>query len=184
MEGSGNDSNGDAAVPEAGRPIRVLFIANRGEIAARIARTAERLGVRAIAAEMEGPGAVDLLDGDAVIAAARAAEADALHPGYGFLAENATFAEAVVGAGIGWVGPPPGAIRAMGDKAAARRLAASLGVPVLEGYDDPDQSDEALASAAERIGYPLLVKPAAGGGGKGMRTVRVPDRLPAELAGA
>jgi len=110
--------------------------------------------------------------------------ADALHPGFGFLAENADFAERVIEAGIRWVGPPPGAIRAMGDKAAARKLAASLGVTTPAGYDDPDQSDEALIAAAERIGYPLLVKPAAGGGGKGMRTVREPDRLPTDLAAA
>ena len=90
----------------------------------------------------------------------------------------------MIDAGIRWIGPPPAAIRAMGDKAAARKLAASLGVPVPAGYDDADQSDAALSEAAERIGFPLLVKPAAGGGGKGMRTVRSPDRLPNELAAA
>src|SRR5699024_759016 len=102
---------------------------------------------------------------------------DAVHPGFGFLAENAAFAERVIDAGIRWIGPPPAAIRAMGDKAAARRLAASLGVPTPAGYDEPDQSDAALGEAAVRIGYPLLIKPAAGGGGKGMRTVRDPSRL-------
>ncbi len=119
-----------------------------------------------------------------MVTAARAAGADALHPGFGFLAENADFAERVIDAGIRWIGPPPAAIRAMGDKAAARKLAASLGVPVPAGYDDADQSDAALTEAAKRIGFPLLVKPAAGGGGKGMRTVRSPDRLPNELAAA
>ena len=128
--------------------------------------------------------AIDLLDANAVVAAARRADADALHPGFGFLAENADFAERVIEAGIRWIGPPPKAIRAMGDKAAARKLAARLGIPVPAGYDDADQSDDALIDAAERIGYPLLVKPAAGGGGKGMRTVRTPDRLATDLAAA
>jgi acetyl-CoA/propionyl-CoA carboxylase biotin carboxyl carrier protein len=164
--------------------IHAVFIANRGEIAARITRTCERLGIRAILPATEGPAALDLLDGPAVVAAAGAAGADALHPGFGFLAENADFAEAVEAAGIRWVGPPPAAIRAMGDKAAARRLAVSLGVPVLAGYDDEDQSDDALVKAGDRIGYPLLVKPAAGGGGRGMRTVREPSRLGDALAAA
>jgi len=165
-------------------PIRTLFIANRGEIARRITRTADRLGIRAVVPPTDGNDAVDLLDIGAVVAAARAAGADALHPGFGFLAENADFAQAVLDAGIRWVGPPPAAIRRMGDKGAARRLAVELGVTVVPGYDDPDQSDAALGRAAEAIGYPVLVKPAAGGGGKGMRTVRTPDRLEAELAGA
>jgi acetyl-CoA/propionyl-CoA carboxylase biotin carboxyl carrier protein len=165
-------------------PIRTLFIANRGEIARRIARTTDRLGMRAIAPPTEGPGAIDLLDFGAVVAAARAAGADAVHPGFGFLAENPTFAQAVLDAGMRWVGPPPDAIRAMGDKGAARRLATSLGVPVVRGYDEPDQTDGALAGAAETIGYPILVKPAAGGGGKGMREVRTPDRLADAIAGA
>ena len=172
-------------LPEAAiRPIRVVFVANRGEIARRIARTGEGLGLRTVTPATDGPGAVDLLDIDAVVDAARAAGADAVHPGFGFLAENADFAQRVIDAGIRWVGPPPGAIRAMGDKAAARRLAADLGVPTLPGYDDPDQSDAALLAAADRIGLPLLVKPAAGGGGKGMRAVRDAARLPSDLAAA
>jgi acetyl-CoA/propionyl-CoA carboxylase, biotin carboxylase, biotin carboxyl carrier protein len=166
------------------RPVGVLFIANRGEIAARITRTCDQLGIKAVVPSTDGPDAVDLLDADAVVAAARRATADALHPGFGFLAENADFAVRVIEAGIRWVGPPPNAIRAMGDKAAARKLAASLGIATPAGYDDPDQSDEALSKAAESIGYPLLVKPAAGGGGKGMRTVRDPGRLPVDLAAA
>jgi acetyl-CoA/propionyl-CoA carboxylase biotin carboxyl carrier protein len=152
--------------------IRTLFIANRGEIARRIERTCDRLGIRPIAPETDGPGALDLLDADAVIVSARAIGADAVHPGFGFLAESADFAQRVEAAGLVWVGPPPNAIRAMGDKAAARRLAASLGVPVLAGYDDTEQDDDVLAKAARRIGFPVLVKPAAGGGGKGMRVVR------------
>ncbi|MEA2630485.1 MAG: geranyl-CoA carboxylase alpha subunit [Chloroflexota bacterium] len=181
----------DALVEEVGgagavriSPIRTLFIANRGEIASRITRTCERLGIRAVVPSTDGPDGLDLLDIAAVIQAARAANADALHPGFGFLAENADFAEAVIAAGIRWVGPPPDAIRAMGDKAAARRLAASLGVPVLPGYDDADQSDRALVAAGKSVGYPLLVKPAAGGGGKGMRTVRGAEGLPDAIAAA
>jgi 3-methylcrotonyl-CoA carboxylase alpha subunit len=164
--------------------IRALFVANRGEIAARIRRTADRLAIRTVIPTTEGPAGLDLLDASAVVAAARAAGADALHPGFGFLAENADFAAAVEDAGIRWVGPPPSAIRAMGDKAAARRLAVSLGVPVVPGYDGTDQSDRGLAAAAGDIGYPLLVKPAAGGGGKGMRTVRESEALVAALASA
>jgi acetyl-CoA/propionyl-CoA carboxylase biotin carboxyl carrier protein len=174
----------DVQPQPAQTPIRAVFIANRGEIAGRINRTCRRLGIRSIMPTTDGPDALDLLDVDAVVAAARDAGADALHPGFGFLAENADFAEAVIAAGIRWVGPPPAAIRTMGDKAAARRLAASLRVPILAGYDDPDQSDVALLAAAERIGFPLLVKPAAGGGGKGMRTVRVAEALPDAIAAA
>ena len=166
------------------RPIRTLFVANRGEIAARIRRTCDRLAIRAVVPETDGPGALDLLDASAVVAAALGIGADGLHPGFGFLAENADFAELVERSGIRWVGPPPTAIRAMGDKAAARRLASTLGVPTLVGYDDPDQSDDALSAAAGRIGYPVLIKPAAGGGGKGMREVRDPDRLLDALAAA
>jgi acetyl-CoA/propionyl-CoA carboxylase biotin carboxyl carrier protein len=154
-----------------------VFIANRGEIVRRIARTCQRLGLRWVAPVTDGRDALDLLDVDAVVAAASATGADAVHPGFGFLAESADFAERIIATGMRWVGPPPAAIRLMGDKAAARRLARSLGIPVLDGYDEPDQSDPALEAAAARIGYPLLVKPAAGGGGKGMRVVLGPDRL-------
>ncbi|MGK2849778.1 MAG: biotin carboxylase N-terminal domain-containing protein [Candidatus Limnocylindrales bacterium] len=164
--------------------INVIFIANRGEIVTRIARTCSRLGIAAIAAMVTGPDALDLLDAEAVVAAAVAGGADAVHPGFGFLAENAAFAERVAASDLRWIGPPPSAIRAMGDKAAARRLATSLGVPVPTGYDDADQSDAALAAAAERIGVPFLIKPAAGGGGKGMHTVRDIARLPMDLAAA
>jgi acetyl-CoA/propionyl-CoA carboxylase biotin carboxyl carrier protein len=164
--------------------IETVFIANRGEIATRITRTCDRLGVRAVAPPTTGPDALDLLDAAAVVRAARDADADAIHPGFGFLAENADFAQQVIDAGIRWIGPPPSAIATMGDKAAARRVAARLGVPVPPGYDDPDQSDDALTAAADRIGVPLLIKPAAGGGGKGMRTVRDLDRLGTEMAAA
>ena len=164
--------------------IRRLFIANRGEIANRIRRTCATLGIAAIVPDTDGPEALDLLDIAAVVEAARATEADALHPGFGFLAENPDFAEAVAGAGIRWIGPPPAAIRAMGDKATARQLAKRLGIPTIPGYDGDGQDDAALSRAARRIGYPILVKPAAGGGGKGMRTVRAPANLKAALAAA
>jgi acetyl-CoA/propionyl-CoA carboxylase, biotin carboxylase, biotin carboxyl carrier protein len=166
------------------RPIHRLFIANRGEIARRIQRTAERLGMEVLEPVTDGPRALDLLDIDAVVAAASVAGADAVHPGFGFLAENAGFAEAVEKAGFAWVGPPPSAIRAMADKGAARRLAVRLGIPVVPGYDGDDQSDAGLRREAKRIGYPVLVKPAAGGGGKGMRIVRADDRLSDALASA
>jgi len=166
------------------RPIRHLFVANRGEIARRISRTCERLGIRVSVPVTVGPDPLDLLDIGAVVSAARAAGADALHPGFGFLAENAAFAEAVEASGLQWVGPQPAAIRAMGDKATARRLAQSLGVPVVPGYDGADQSDAVLTAAAAAIAYPILVKPAAGGGGKGMRIVREAGALPDALASA
>jgi acetyl-CoA/propionyl-CoA carboxylase, biotin carboxylase, biotin carboxyl carrier protein len=164
--------------------IRSLFIANRGEIATRISRTCARLGIEAVVPTTDGPNALDLLSIGAVVDAARTARADALHPGFGFLAESAPFAEAVIAAGIRWVGPPPAAIRAMGDKAAARQLARELGVPTLPGYDGADQSDEAIAVAAAEIGAPLLVKPSAGGGGKGMRIVGDLAQLGDAVAGA
>ncbi len=157
-------------------PIRHVFVANRGEIARRIGRTGERLGVRVTVPPTSGSGALDLLDIPATVAAAVASGADAVHPGFGFLAENAEFAHAVTSAGLRWVGPPPAAIQTMGDKAAARRLAQRLGVPIVPGYDGEAQTDSALTRAATRVGYPLLVKPAAGGGGKGMRIAR--DRGP------
>ena len=179
------DAFGASEAPRQPQPaISTVFIANRAEIANRIRRTCDALGIRAIVPLTSGKNALDLLDGAAVVAAARSGGADAIHPGFGFLAENADFAQDVIDAGIAWIGPPPRAIRAMGDKAAARRLAAQLGVRTPAGYDDADQSDDALTTAAAAIGVPLLIKPAAGGGGKGMRTVRDLDRLPAELAAA
>ncbi len=175
-------------------PITSLLIANRGEIAVRVARTARRLGIRTIgihAAEDRPPDGMDethavpsYLDGEAIIAVARHAGAAAVHPGYGFLAENPAFARAVTDAGIAWVGPTPEAIAAMGGKAAARRRVASQGVPVAPGYDGDAQDDATLTAAAGRIGFPLLVKPSAGGGGKGMRVVRAAAELPDALVGA
>ena len=175
--------NGGAAARR--HPIRVLFIANRGEIAARIATTALRLGIAPVVPVVRGndpgsgdhPGSVDLLDPAAVVLAALAAGADAVHPGYGFLAESPALAEAVIAAGLAWVGPPPEAIRTLGDKARAREVARGVGVPVAAGEEPDDQSDASLAAAAARVGLPLVVKPAAGGGGKGIRVVRHGDEL-------
>ncbi len=176
------------------RPVRSLLIANRGEIAVRVARTARRLGIRTIgvhAADERVPEGMDAarridsyLDGDALLRVAAATGADAVHPGYGFLAENPAFAQSVVDAGLIWVGPPAGAIAAMGDKAAARRRVAAQGVPVAPGYDGEAQDNLTLTEAARRIGFPLLVKPSAGGGGKGMRIVRGAAELEEALASA
>jgi geranyl-CoA carboxylase alpha subunit len=179
---------------------RSLLIANRGEISLRIQRTARAMGLRTIAvysdadsnarhareadvaARIGGPlPAESYLNIPAIIEAARRSSAEAVHPGYGFLAESAAFAEAVLAAGLVWVGPPPSAIRAMGDKSKAKRLARAAGVPVLPGYEEADQSDEAIAKAAVATGFPLMIKAAAGGGGRGMRLVRKLEDFPAAL---
>ncbi len=180
-----------------------LLIANRGEIACRIIRTARRLGVRTVAVHSEadrgalharladeaieiGPAEARLsyLDMDRILRAARDTRATAIHPGYGFLSENATFARACADAGVVFVGPPVVAIERMGSKSEARLLMAAAGVPVLPGYDGEDQTDGVLEAEAARLGFPLLVKPTAGGGGKGMRVVRAAGELAAALAGA
>ncbi len=168
-----------------------LLIANRGEIACRIIRTCRRLGVRTIAVHSDAdrdamhvrladearaigpaPARESYLNARAIIDAAREARADAIHPGYGFLSENAGFAGACGQAGIRFVGPGPAAIRAMGLKHEAKALVSAAGVPVVPGYMGEDQSEKTLAREAARIGFPLLVKAVAGGGGKGMRVVR------------
>src|SRR5262245_19946616 len=120
------------------------------------------------------------LDGDKIIAAARAAGAEAIHPGYGFLAENATFAEACAAAGLVFIGPPAAAMRSMGDKVAARRVAIQMNVPVVPGTERPIADDVEAARVAAQISYPIMLKAALGGGGRGMRLVRTPG----ELAGA
>ena len=161
-----------------------LLIANRGEIAVRVIRACRELGIEAHAVyEPADRGALHVELADAATAvgsylsipemvqAAIGAGADAVHPGYGYLAENADLAEAVAAAGMRWVGPPPAAMRALGDKIAARRLAEAAGVAVAPGYAGDDLSDAALAREARRLGAPLLVKAAAGGGGRGMRAV-------------
>ncbi len=181
--------------------LRKVLIANRGEIAVRVARTCHALGVATVAVFSEadskarhvveagealpiGPSeaARSYLDIEAIVAAARRSGADAVHPGYGFLSQNGDFAEAVTRAGLVFVGPPAEVHRRMGDKSAARRLMASAGVPVLPGYDGDDQSDVALATEAGRIGWPIMIKPSRGGGGKGMRVVRRGDDFAPALA--
>jgi 3-methylcrotonyl-CoA carboxylase alpha subunit len=178
-----------------------LLIANRGEIACRIIRTAQRLGIRTIAAYSEAdararfvreadvavgvgpaPARASYLNAAALLEAARHTGAEGIHPGYGFLSENAEFAAAVQGAGLIWVGAPPAAIRAMGRKDAAKRLMQSVGVPVTPGYWGEDQSARLLLDAANDIGYPVLIKAVAGGGGKGMRRVDAPAEFAAALA--
>ena len=184
------------------QPSRVL-VANRGEIARRVIRTCHAQGIATVAVYSDadagsphvreadvavrlGPAAASAsyLDAAAILAAARRTGADAVHPGYGFLAENGDFAQAVIDAGLIWIGPPPEAMRAMGDKVAARELADRAGVPTVPGYDGSDASDGAFAEAAERIGYPVLVKAAAGGGGRGMRRVDEAGGLSEALASA
>ena len=178
-----------------------VLIANRGEISRRITRTAKRLGIRSIAVYSEadatapfvadadeailiGPAASreSYLVSEKILAAARASGAEAIHPGYGFLAETAVFAEAVKAAGLIWIGPPPASIRAMGRKDAAKALMIAAGVPTTQGYLGEDQSDTSLQAEAERVGYPLLIKAVAGGGGKGMRKVERPEDFGAALA--
>ena len=178
-----------------------VLIANRGEIALRIIRACHAEGVEAAAvysaadrtsahvraadlAVAIGPAAPSesYLSIERLIAAAHESGADAVHPGYGFLAERAAFAEAVQAADLVWVGPPPAAIRAMGDKTEARRRMREAGVPIVPGATAPVQDQDAARSVAEEIGYPVIVKAAAGGGGKGMRVVQDPAGLPAALA--
>jgi geranyl-CoA carboxylase alpha subunit len=180
-----------------------ILVANRGEIACRIMRTARALGYRTVAVYSDAdrsmphvaaadqavpigpaPAAESYLAIERILAAARRAGADAVHPGYGFLSENAAFAEACSAAGLVFIGPPAEAIRLMGNKAAAKRRMAEAGVPCLPGYSGEEQSDEALARAAVALGFPLMVKAAAGGGGKGMRLVTEPSRLSEALAAA
>ena len=170
--------------------ITSLLIANRGEIACRVIRTARRLGIRTVAVYSDAdakalhvrmadeavrigpsPARESYLCGDKIIAAARQTGAEAIHPGYGFLSENAEFAQAVIDAGLIWVGPKPDSIRAMGLKDAAKKLMAEAGVPVTPGYLGENQDPKRLKKEAEAVGYPVLIKAVAGGGGKGMRRV-------------
>jgi geranyl-CoA carboxylase alpha subunit len=167
-----------------------LLIANRGEIARRVIRTAQRMGIATVAVYSDADqGALHVHEADTAVAlggtlsadsylridklvqAAHDSGADAVHPGYGFLSENADFAQAVIDAGLTWVGPPPEAIRALGSKSAAKALALRHGVPCLPGYLGADQSDATFTAQAEQLGLPLMVKAVAGGGGRGMRLV-------------
>lgn len=183
--------------------MQTILIANRGEIALRLMRTAQRMGYRTVAVYSDADAAAphvrmadsacrigpapardSYLQIDAIIAAAHCHGADAIHPGYGFLAENADFAQAVLDVGLNWIGPPPAAMRAMGNKAAAKRLLAQRGVPLLPGYQGREQDDATLLREAARIGLPLMLKAAAGGGGRGMRLVLEQGELESALARA
>jgi 3-methylcrotonyl-CoA carboxylase alpha subunit len=181
--------------------MKSLLIANRGEIACRIIRTARRLGIRTIAVYSNAdadalhvrmadeavhigpsPARESYLVGDRIIAAAKETGAEAIHPGYGFLSENTAFAQAVQDAGLIWVGPNPASITAMGLKDAAKGLMQAAGVPTTPGYLGEDQSPERLQAEADAIGYPVLIKAVAGGGGKGMRKVDTPADFADALA--
>ena len=178
------------------RPIRTLLIANRGEIARRILRTAHEMGIRTVAVYAEvdrlsphvleadvlvplkGSSATDTyLNRDELLRAAEWQGADAVHPGYGFLSERASFARAVEHAGLVWVGPPPDAMTAMSDKLAAKQTATDAGVPTLPWAFISGENEAAWVRDVEPVGYPALVKAAAGGGGRGMRVVERPDDL-------
>ncbi|HEY8149431.1 MAG TPA: biotin carboxylase N-terminal domain-containing protein [Vicinamibacteria bacterium] len=183
--------------------MKKVLIANRGEIAVRVARTCRVMGIATAAVYSEadagalhtrvadeavpiGPAeaARSYLSIDAILAAARRTGADAIHPGYGFLSQNGDFADAVARAGLVFIGPPGNVHRTMGDKKGARRLMAAAGVPVVPGYDGDDQTDAALAREAARIGWPVMIKPSRGGGGKGMRVVRGDKDFLSALAGS
>jgi acetyl-CoA/propionyl-CoA carboxylase biotin carboxyl carrier protein len=180
-----------------------VLVANRGEIAVRVIRTLRRLGVRSVAVYSDAdagaphvaqadlavrigpaPAAQSYLSIEAILAAARATGADAIHPGYGFLSENTAFAAACAEAGIVFVGPPASAIEAMGDKIAAKATVAKAGVAVVPGSDGAGLTDDELAAAVTEVGYPVLLKPSAGGGGKGMHEVHRPEDLETAIASA
>ncbi|HUP50729.1 MAG TPA: biotin carboxylase N-terminal domain-containing protein [Thermoanaerobaculia bacterium] len=177
--------------------VKKLLVANRGEIAVRIARACREMGIETVLAFdqrddtryvrrffEEAVPITSYLDVASVIDAARATGADAIHPGYGFLSERADLAAACEESGIAFVGPKAKSIAAMGSKAESRRLMQSLGVPVVPGYDGGDQSDATLTAKAKKIGFPILVKASAGGGGKGMKIVRAPGEMQAALESA
>src|SRR5215210_7830482 len=194
-----------AGMPDAASlqtPIRTLLVANRGEIAVRVIRAAHELGMRAVAIYGDGEheamharladeawripstAPIPYLDIPAVVEIARRGNADAIHPGYGFLAENPEFARACAGAGIIFIGPPAEAIAAMGDKIEARRIAAAVGVPVVPGSDGPVDSPSAALTWGAEHGYPVAVKASGGGGGRGFRVARGPEEMEAAFLGA
>ncbi len=185
------------------RGFDTVLVANRGEIAVRVIRTLKAMGIRSVAVYSDADaGARHVAEADlaiaigpapardsylnipAVVAAAVRAGAQAVHPGYGFLSENADFAAALASAGVTFIGPPVGAIQTMGDKIAAKGTVSAFGVPVVPGIARPGLTDDELIAAADEIGYPVLVKPSAGGGGKGMRMVEQPADLPGALVSA
>jgi geranyl-CoA carboxylase alpha subunit len=184
-------------------PFRTILIANRGEIALRIMRTARQLGYGTVAVYStadadarhvreadravcigDPPAARSYLRIDRIVEAAREAGADAVHPGYGFLAENAAFSAACRDAGLVFIGPSPDAIRAMGNKAGAKRIVEAAGVPTVPGYQGEDRTDERMLAEAERIGFPVMIKATAGGGGRGMRLVPGAGQFAAMLRAA
>ncbi|HEU4318606.1 MAG TPA: acetyl-CoA carboxylase biotin carboxylase subunit [Acidimicrobiia bacterium] len=183
--------------------MKSLLVANRGEIAVRVIRTAQDMGIRTIAVFSEldrdalhvdiadeawnvggAPAAESYLNQESILRVAHESGAEAIHPGYGFLSENAKFAAAVEQAGITWVGPPPGAIEAMGDKITSRRYAEEFGVPTVPGITDPVTTIEEVTEVAERFGYPIAVKAAHGGGGKGLRVIWSADEAAEAFEGA
>ncbi|XP_037076181.1 methylcrotonoyl-CoA carboxylase subunit alpha, mitochondrial-like [Pollicipes pollicipes] len=185
------------------RAIDKVLIANRGEIACRIIRTARRMGVRTVAVYSDADrqalhvamadeayhiGAAasqqSYLRADRILAVARRAGAHAVHPGYGFLSENTAFAEACQAAGVAFVGPPATAIRDMGIKSTSKKIMSAAGVPVIGGYHGDDQSDEKLLQEADKIGFPVMIKAVMGGGGKGMRIAATRDDFHAQLESA
>src|SRR5215218_10335251 len=177
-----------------------VLIANRGEIAVRVIRACREMGIESVAVYSDadaaawhvmqadlavriGPAAAaeSYLSIDAILAAARGSGAQAVHPGYGFLSENAAFAAACADAGVTFIGPPAKAVEVMGDKIRAKATVVAAGVPVVPGASEPGMSDQDLIEAAGGVGFPVLVKPSAGGGGKGMRRVDDPADLPDAL---
>jgi 3-methylcrotonyl-CoA carboxylase alpha subunit len=187
----------------AGLQFGRILIANRGEIAVRVIRACRELGIESVAVYSDAdaralhtavadravrigppPAAESYLSIDAILSAAKQTGAEAVHPGYGFLSENAEFAAACEEAGLAFIGPPAAAIVGMGSKIAARRTAVEAGVSVVPGETPGDQSEDAIAAAARRVGFPVLLKPSEGGGGIGMKTVRDGELLPAAIAQA
>src|SRR5512145_610353 len=185
------------------RPIEKILIANRSEIAARVMRTCRAMGIATVAVyadpDRESPfvraadeavsigppvSTSSFLAIEAMLDVARRTGADAIHPGYGFLSENADFAQACADAGVVFIGPSPEAIRCMGSKIEAKRIMEAAGVPVVPGFTLAGLSDRDVAERARKVGFPLLVKASAGGGGRGMRRVEAPGDLPAALEGA
>ncbi len=187
--------------PVSSQPFSTVLVANRGEIAVRVIRSLKAMGIRSVAVYSDAdagarhvteadiavrigppPARESYLDIDAVVAAAVRTGAQAVHPGYGFLSEKSEFAAALQSVGIVFIGPPVGAIATMGDKIASKATVSSFGVPVVPGIAEPGLTDDDLVAAAADVGFPVLVKPSAGGGGKGMRRVDDPADLPAALA--
>src|SRR5437763_12794461 len=191
------------SVPIKRTRFRKILIANRGEIARRIARTARRLGYGVVAVYSDADaGALHVREADqavrigaalpaqsyldigAIIAAAKSSGADAVHPGYGFLAENEDFAQACGDAGLVFIGPSPDAIKAMGNKARAKEIMQAAGVPCVPGYQGADQGEATMLAEASKIGFPVMIKAVAGGGGRGMRLVPETAARPAPLRSA